>query len=124
MKETVFYTKEYADVSVTAHTKYGLMFSKTFRIKKNEEQVKDRIRIMCLNHDLRYIDTTVSSQEPSCICCLKYFNSLLDADRYIRQKDASKNYSIVVRGNFIKAKIGDKNYIYRFNSTNIRTNEE
>lgn len=124
MTERKFYTQEYADVSVTTHTTYGLMFSKTFRIKKNEEKVRDRIRIMCINHDLRYIDTSETYQEPSCMCFLKYFNSLLDADIYIKQKAASKNYSIIVRGNFIKAKIGGKEYVYRFKSTNIRTNEK
>ena len=124
MTETKFYTQEYADASVTTHTIYGLMVSKTFRIKKNEEQVRDRIRIMCINHDLRYIDVSATYQEPSCMCFLKYFNSLLDADRYIKHKAASKNYSIIVRGKFIKAKIGDKEYIYRFNSDNIRTNEK
>lgn len=124
MTETKFYTQEYADVSVTTHTTYGLMFSKTFRIKKNEERVRDRIRIMCINHDLRYIDTSATYQEPSCICCLKYFSSLFEADKYIKQKAANNKYSINLKGDFIKVKIGDKDYIYRVKRLKLTSNEK
>lgn len=124
MTETKFYTQEYADVSVTTHTTYGLMFSKTFRIKKNEEKVRDRIRIMCINHDLRYIDTSETYQEPSCMCFLKYFSSLLEADMYIKKKAANNKYSINLKGDFIKAKIGDKEYIYRVKRLKLASNEK
>lgn len=111
---------KYPDVSVTTHTKYGLIVSKTFRIIKNEERVKDRIRVMCLDHDLKYFDISSTCDENSCICCLKYFESLLDADLYIKQKAGKTNYSIMVKNEFIKAKIGDKTYIYRFNTNNTQ----
>lgn len=101
------------DVIINKDKESGIIRSKTFTIKKNEESVRDRLRIMCIKHDLRYINCTTSIDKPQVLCCLKMFNSVNDFLDYFTIKANKHRHSFKLKGEFVLAKIEDKSYIYR-----------
>lgn len=109
-------TKVYPDVSVDIYTdiESGITVSKLFSIKKNEQQVRDNLTVMCLKYDLRCADCTAVWGEPDkIICCLRTFDNINLFIDYVKNKANKKAYSFRIKGKFALTKIGDKTYIYR-----------
>lgn len=112
-------TKVYPDVSVDIFTdiESGITVSKLFRIKKNEQQVRDKLTVMCLKYDLRCVDCTKTLDEPNNILCgLRTFDNINLFIDYVKNKANKKAYSFRIKGKFALTKIGEKTYIYRITS--------
>lgn len=115
-------TKVYPDVSVDIFTdiESGIIVSKLFSIKKNEQQVRDNLTVMCLKYDLRCVDCTKAWNEANKIlCCLRTFDNINLFIDYVKNKANKKAYSFRIKGKFALTKIGDKTYIYRITSKGI-----
>lgn len=111
-------TKVYPDVSVDIFTdvESGITVSKLFSIKKNEQQVRDNLAVMCLKYDLQCINYTHAWNEPNKIrCSLRTFDNINLFIDYVKNKANKKAYSFRLKGKFALTKIGDKTYIYRIN---------
>lgn len=109
-------TKVYPDVSVDIFTdiESGIIVSKVFSIKKNEQQVCDNLTVMCLKYDLRCVDYQKKLNEPKVIlCCLRTFDDINSFIDYVKNKANKKGYSFRIKGKFALTKIGEKKYIYR-----------
>lgn len=112
-------TKMYPDVSVDIFTdiESGITVSKLFSIRKNEQQVRDNLTVMCLKYDLRCADCTSAWDEPNrIICFLRTFDNIDSFVDYVKNKANKKAYSFRIKGKFALTKIGDKTYIYRITS--------
>lgn len=112
-------TKVYPDVSVDIFTdiESGITVSKLFSIKKNEQQVRDNLTVMCLKYDLRCVDCTKAWNETNKIlCCLRTFDNINLFVDYVKNKANKKAYSFRIKGKFALTKIGEKTYIYRITS--------
>lgn len=111
-------TKVYPDVSVDIYTdiESGITVSKVFSIKKNGQQVRDKLTVMCLKYDLRCFDYKKELNEPKKILCyLRTFDNINLFIDYVKNKANKKAYSFRIKGKFALTKIGDKTYIYRIN---------
>lgn len=109
-------TKVYPDVSVDIFTdvESGIIVSKVFSIKKNEQQVCDNLTVMCLKYDLRCVDYQKKLNEPKeILCCLRTFHDINSFIDYVKNKANKKGYSFRIKGKFALTKIGEKKYIYR-----------
>lgn len=112
-------TKVYPDVSVDIFTdiESGATVSKLFSIKKNEQQVRDNLTVMCLKYDLRCVDCTKAwNEENKILCCLRTFDNINLFIDYVKNKANKKAYSFRIKGKFALTKIGEKTYIYRITS--------
>ena len=112
-------TKVYTDVSVDIFTdiESGIIVSKLFSIKNNEQQVRDNLTVMCLKYDLRCVDCTQAwNDEHKVLCCLRSFDNINLFVEYIKNKANKKAYSFRIKGQFALTKIGEKKYIYRIKS--------
>lgn len=108
-------SKRYPDVVVRIHkdVESGVIMSKTFSIIKNELQVKDNLAVMCLKHDLQYVDCSKSFGEHLIVCSLRAFENIVKMIEYIKTKANKFPYSFKLRGKFALVTIGEKKYIYR-----------
>lgn len=112
-------TEVYPDVSVDIFTdiESGITVSKLFSIKKNEQQVRDNLTVMCLKYDLRCVDYTKAWNEANKILCsLRTFDNINLFIDYVKNKANKKAYSFRIKGKFALTKIGEKTYIYRITS--------
>lgn len=112
-------TKVYPDVSVDFFTdiESGITVSKLFSIKKNEQQVRDNLTVMCLKYDLRCVDCTKAwNESDKILCCLRAFDNINLFIEYVKNKADKKGYSFRIKGKFALTKIGEKTYIYIVNS--------
>lgn len=111
-------TKVYPDVNVDIYTdiESGVTVSKVFSIKKNEQQVRDNLTVMCLKYDLQCVVYKKELNESKKIlCCLRTFDNINSFVDYVKNKANKKAYSFRLKGKFALTKIGDKTYIYRIN---------
>lgn len=116
-------SKDYKDVRVATHTDMpsGVVTCKTFTIKQNRTNVIDRITIMCFKHDLKCTNVSSVAGETMIACSIKCFDNIRDFIYYIQNKAIKTKYSFKIRGEFALAKIGDKEYIYRIKSKNLKS---
>lgn len=113
--------KNFPDVSVLTYNDAGSGVTTikiyTIKNKKNEEEVKDRLRVMCLKHDLRYEYYENTLKEHCVLCSLKRFDKLRDLMDYIIIKANKGEYLFRLKNNLALVKIGEKTFVYRITST-------
>lgn len=116
-------SKDYKDVRVITHTDMpsGVVTCKTFTIKQNSTNVIDRITIMCFKHDLKCTNVSSIVGETMIACSIKCFDCINNFIDYVKNKAIKTRYSFVIKGDFALAKIGDKEYIYRIKSKNLKS---
>ena len=108
-------SKMYPDVVVRIHKdiESGIIMTKSYNIIKNELQVRDNLTVMCLKHDLQYVDCSKSFGEPTIICNLRSFENVVKMIEHIKVKANKLPYSFKLKGKFALVTIGEKKYIYR-----------
>lgn len=110
-------TEHYKDVHVTVHREMpsGIITSKVFKIQRNELEIRARLRVMCLKHDLKCRDCSLSWDETTILCCLRSFDDTKSLYEYVKKKAGALGYSIKIKNGFALANIGTSKYVYRLN---------
>lgn len=90
----------------------GIIMTKSYNIIKNAEQVRDKLTVMCLKHDLKCYDCSQDCGDDFLLCTLRSFDDIAKMVEHIKTKANKSKYSFRLKGNFALAKIGDSTYIY------------
>lgn len=108
-------SKLYPDVAVRIHKdiESGIIITKSYNILKNETQVRDRLTVMCLKHDLQCHDCSTVWGSAYFLCTLRSFDDVNKMIEHIKNKANKSRYFFMLKGKFALVKIGDKKYIYR-----------
>ena len=116
---------KYKDVHVTTYIdeESGIIRFKFFSILSNKAVVRDRLAVMCLKHDLVYMNTSDIPQGASVMCKLRSFKNINEFIEYVKYKANNKAYSFRIKGEYALTKIGDKKYIYRILPSSKDNNE-
>lgn len=120
----MFEEKRYPDVDVYINKddKSGIIKYKSFFIKKNKQEVLDKLSVMCLKHDLKMTKKNALWGEDAVVCQLKIFDSINDIVAYLAQKANKQAYRFRIKSEYALVNIGDKKYIYQIKK--IENNEE
>ena len=107
-------TKTYQDVVVRIHKdiESGIITTKSYNILKNAAQVRDKLAVMCLKHDLKCHDCSQDWGGDYLLCTLRSFDDVAKMIEHIKTKANKSKYCFKLKGKFALAKIGDKTYIY------------
>ena len=110
-------SKVYPEVAVRIHKdiESGIIMTKSCNILKNAAQVRDKLTVMYLKHDLKCYDCSQDWGDDYLLCTLRSFDDIAKMVEHIKTKANKSKYSFRLKGNFALAKIGDKTYIYRVN---------
>lgn len=103
----------YVVVRINKDVESGIIMTKSYNILKNEMQVRDKIKVMCLKHDLECYDCSQDCGDAYLFCTLRSFEYVPTMMAYIKQKANKSPYSFRLKGRFALVTIGDKKYIYR-----------
>ena len=110
-------SKVYPEVAVRIHKdiESGIIMTKSYNILKKAAQVRDKLTVMCLKHDLKCYDCSQDWGDDYLLCTLRSFDDIAKMVEHIKTKANKSKYSFRLKGDFALAKIGDKTYIYRVN---------
>lgn len=108
-------SKRYPDVVVRTHkdAESWIIMAKSYNILKNATQVRDRLTVMCLKHDLKCYDCSQNWGDAHFLCTLRSFDDITKMLEHIKTKANKSKYSFKLKGKFALVTIGEKKYIYR-----------
>lgn len=93
----------------------GIVVVRTYEPYYRFTYVREKLKAMCKNHDLKYSEADVL---PSmCTCSIKVFDSIKEFHDYVKGKANKEPYSYKIKGEFALVKIGkgkeQKSFIYK-----------
>lgn len=108
-------SKVYTEVAVRIHKdiESGIIMTKSYNILKNAAQVRDKLAVMCLKHDLKCYDCSQDWGDDYLLCTLRSFDDINKMIEHIKNKANKSRYFFILKGKFALVEIGDKKYIYR-----------